>query len=114
MKTILNHIERIREQPHQVRKQVAFATAAALTACVALIWLVGSLATGAFAIKGSSFAAGAEEGNATLTDGAESQLAGAGAAAALPQSKSAPAHIEIIDSSPSPEKRQAEQTTIPF
>jgi len=113
MKTIFNHIERIREQPHHVRKQVAFASAAVGTALIALVWLAGSIGTGTFALKGDS-AAGQEAAAAVAGTGAEIQnLAGAGAA--LPRSEDSPAYIEIIDSSPAATgKKQAEQTTLPF
>ncbi len=117
MKTIFDHIERVKAQPHHIRKQVAFVSAAAGAALIALVWLVGSITTGAFSIKGTSFASGTEQPSASVTSdtSASQNLAGAGAAAALPQSVNTPAHIQIIDATPSTaNKKQAEQTTIPF
>ncbi len=116
MKTIFEHIERVKGQPHHIRKQVAFAAAASLTAFIAIVWFIGSLSMGVFSIKGGSFAAGAEQGSAAASDTSGSQnLAGVGAAAALPQSANTPASIEIIDAATAPAvQKQAEQTTIPF
>lgn len=112
MKTILDHIERVQGKPHHVRKRIAFASAALGTAFIALVWLAGSIGSGAFAIRDTSFASAGQEGAAA---GADSAMSGvAGAAAALPaQSADAPARIEIIDASAAPQK-QAERTTIPF
>lgn len=115
MKTIFDHIERVKAQPHHIRKQVAFAAAAAGTVFIALVWFTGSLVTGAFSISnGNSFATSASEQNAAQENTADQNLAGAGAAAILPDAD-APARIEIIDASSAPVvKKQAEQTTIPF
>ena len=102
MKTIFEHIEHMKGKPHHVRKRVAFVTAACGTAVIALVWLVGSLGTGAFAIRGATFAE---------STGAEP----AAATAAAVESADVPAHIEIIDaSSPAFKAKQTEQTTIPF
>lgn len=118
MKTIFEHIDSIKARPHHIRKQVAFASAAVGTGLITLVWLSVSLATGAFSIKESSFAANAEQGNTVMAGGDTSSgnqnLAGVGAAAALPDA-SVPAHIEIIDAnSATAGQKQAEQTTIPF
>lgn len=117
MKTIFEHIDRVKAKPHHIRKQVAFASAAVGTGLITLVWLSVSLATGAFSIKESSFAANAEQGNTVMAGGDTSgnqNLAGVGAAAALPDA-SVPAHIEIIDAnSATAGQKQAEQTTIPF
>ena len=123
MKTIFQHIERVKGQPHHIRKQVAFASAATLTVIVALAWFVGSISTGAFAIReDSSFAPNIGQGDVTTTGDvsgsrpAFSGIAGAGAAAVLPQVDVAPAaHIEIIDAAPAAAgQKKAEQTVIPF
>lgn len=113
MKTILRHIERVKEQPHHVRKQIAVAAAASGAALIALVWLVGSVATGAFSIRENiarppSSAASGVSGN--------QGLAGAGAAAALPPAENTPARIEIIDATPpaSASVKKAEQTILPF
>ena len=84
MKTIFDHIERVQEKPHHIRKQIAFGAAAALTAVIALVWLVSSLGTGAFALKDTSFAQSAgEEGTFTATGDNKEQLAGVGASLLL-------------------------------
>ncbi len=112
MKTIFQHIEHVRGKPHHIRKRVAFATAAGVTAVIAFVWLAGSLTTGAFAIQGSTFADSTGQGATVTAAGNTSGLAGA--AAALPSADAnAPAHIEIVDvASATPAK--PEQTTIPF
>lgn len=110
MKAILKHIERVKGKPHHVRKQVAFAAAGTITALIAVSWIAGSLATGAFALKDTSFADSAG-GNAGLAAGSESEnLAGAASAFGTP---SAPAKIEIIDAASSTGTK-AEPTIIPF
>lgn len=113
MKTIFDHIDRVKAQPHHIRKQVAFATAATGAVLVALVWFVGSLATGVFSItNGNSFATGVPQSD--TASGSVTNQGLAGAAAILPDAD-APAHIEIIEASPAPvAKQQAEQTTIPF
>ena len=117
MKTVFEHIEYVKGQPHHIRKRVAYTTAACGTGVIAIVWFASSLATGAFAIKGSNFADNAARDAVTpvVTSDTTSQLAGAGAAAALLQTVDAPAHIEIVNTTPEPSKqKQAEQTTIPF
>jgi hypothetical protein len=117
MKTVFEHIDYVKGQPHHIRKRVAYATAACGTGVIAIVWFASSLATGAFAIKGSNFADAAAKDAAApvVTTEATSQLAGAGAAAALLQTVDAPAHIEIVNATPEPRgQKQAEQTTIPF
>lgn len=109
MKTFFEHIEHVRGQPHHVRKQVAFAAAAGLTALIAFVWLSASLATGAFAIRDNGLA-GAADAAAGVVD--SQNLAGAGAAAVLPAAD-APVRIEIVDTAPAKQK-PAEQTVIPF
>lgn len=113
MKTIFDHIEHIKGKPHHIRKQVAFATAAVGAALIATIWFVGSLSTGAFAIRGSSFG---DQAPAVTTDTTAGNNGLAGVAAVLPdENANVPAHIEIIDAvSTTPIKKQAEQTTLPF
>lgn len=115
MKTIFDHIERVKGQPHHIRKRVAFGVAAAGTAVIALVWLSVSVGTGAFALKDASFAQNAENNSGTeVSKNNDEQLAGVGAASAL-REKSEPARIEIIDaSSPTPSGNKTEQTIIPF
>lgn len=114
MKKIFEHIEKIKGQPHHIRKQIAFGTAGVCTAAIALIWLVGTVSSGTFALKPTSFA-DAVEGTGTLKvpDGSVSDGL-AGAASAI-EDKNAPANIKIIDtaSSTRPTKK-TEQTVIPF
>jgi len=114
MKTIFEHIEYAKSKPHHIRKRIAFTAAAIGTGLVALVWFFGTLSSGAFALRGSTFAESAGEEQATTGTENGSQNV-AGAAAALGSAANAPAHIEIIDnaSSTAPEK-QTEQTVIPF
>ncbi len=118
MKNIFEHIEKIREKPHHIRKQIVFSSAVVGAVAIALIWIIGSVSTGAFAIRESSFAdigaQGAELQNTTGNSG--SGTAGIAGAAAAISDPSAPAHIEIIDTSPpsASSSKQAEQTIIPF
>jgi len=118
MKNIFEHIEKIKEKPHRIRKQIAFSAAVVGATCVALVWIIGSVSTGAFAIHGSTFADSVKQG-AELQNTAGNSGSGtagiAGAAAAISDSN-APAHIEIIDTSSSTARsgKQAEQTIIPF
>lgn len=116
MKTLSHHIKHVQGQPHHIRKRVAFFVAAVGTSFVALIWLVGSLALGNFAIAGSSFADSVGAGQAGLvTAGAEStnpNLAGVGAVAGV---SSGAARIEIIDTTAAASlQKKAEQTILPF
>jgi hypothetical protein len=116
MKTIFEHIEYVKGQPHHIRKQVTLAVAGGLTALVALVWFFGTLSSGIFAIQGSTFAesTGAEPTVVAGTNNsADSGIAGA--AAAINSDTSAPAHIEIIDSSTSTSPvKKVDQTVIPF
>jgi hypothetical protein len=113
MKTVFEHIEHVKRQPHHVRKGVAFSAAASCTALIAFVWLAGSLWSGTFAIKSSSFAESTGQSpTVTAYDSGKSGLAGA--AAAL-QDASAPAHIEIVDAASSTsQQKKAEQTILPF
>jgi len=115
MKTIFEHIEYVNGKPHHIRKRVAFSSAVAGTALIAVIWFVGSISAGDFAIQGSNFADSTSQGavvETTVAENANQNLAGA--AAAL-EDKKAPAHIEIVDTSSSTvAEKKAEQTIIPF
>ncbi|MGD0328776.1 MAG: hypothetical protein ABSB00_03700 [Minisyncoccia bacterium] len=113
MKTIFEHIKNAKEKPHHIRKRIAFAATTGITALIALVWLVGSFSSGAFAIRGSTFAESTESSPVITTTENQNQNI-AGAAAALP-SANTPAHIEIITTAASTsESNKAEQTTIPF
>ena len=114
MKTIFDHIAYAKGRPHHIRKRIAFAAATTITALVALVWFVGTLSSGAFALQGSTFAESAGQESVTATGGNANTEGVAGAAAALPDAQ-VPAHIEIIDSSSSTNAgKHAEQTVIPF
>ena len=124
MKTVFEHLERVKGKPHHIRRRVAFGAAATLTGLVALIWFVGTLSTGVLAIQGSSFAQSAGQEPVAVAggdSGSQNQNENlAGAAAALPAGQgsgnaSAPAHIEIVTvASSTTGTQQADETTIPF
>lgn len=118
MKNIFDHIEHVRGKPHHVRKRVAFTLAAAGAGVVGLVWLVGSVSFGLFAIQESSFAESTGQGGAFVTTGENSSSNLAGVAAAPPTSQNSantPAHIEIVNAAPlTPGQGKAEQTIIPF
>ena len=114
MKTIFDHIERVKGKPHHIRKQIAFGMAASITSLIALLWFVHAISSDRFALQNSSFADLLEEKAVIVTDGQNSSQNVAGAAAAF-QNASAPAHIEIVDTASSTRKaKPSEQTTIPF
>ena len=116
MKSIFDHIDRAKEQPHHIRKNIAFGAATGVTGLIAFVWLAGSLYTGAFAIRGASFADSTGQTTPVVVAGPDGQGQNlAGAAAAL-QGPSAPAHIEIVDTASSSTKnaKPVEQTILPF
>lgn len=111
MKTFSEHITHIKGKPHHIRKRIAFAIAASGTGLIALVWLVGNLSLGTFALSDRSFADATGQG--TVEVKSSPQNLAAAAAALLPQSE--PAHIEIVDTASSTRPvKKAEQTTIPF
>lgn len=116
MKSIFDHIDRAKEQPHHIRKNIAFGAAAGATALIAFVWLAGSLYVGTFAIKATSFAESTGQTQVVIV--AEPGSSGenlAGAAAPLLKT-SAPARIEIVDTASSSTKnaQPVEQTILPF
>ena len=114
MKTVFEHIEHIKGKPHHVRKRIAFGTAAAGAGLVAVVWLAINVTGGAFAIPDNSFADAAGQGSvvATTSERAATNLAGVAAAV---ENQDAPAHIEIVDTTPaSTSQKKAERTIIPF
>ena len=114
MKKIIEHIEYVKGKPHHIRKQIAFGAATLMSALVALVWFVGSYASGTFALRGSSFADATGQGNTIQVANDDVNNRGlAGAASAFESSQDVPAHIEIVDTTPAP-KKQAEQTILPF
>ena len=111
MKTVFEHIEQVKGKPHHIRKQVAFTVAASGAIGIALVWLVGNISTGTFALESTSFAdATAQAPVITTSNTVPAGLAGA--AAAL-ENRNAPAHIEIVDTTPVTAPK-VEQTTLPF
>lgn len=111
-KIVLDHIERVKGQPHHIRKQVAFGAAGGIAALIAVVWLTGSLASGTFAVQGSSFTESTKQESAIVSGATIPNLAGAAAAIG---DAPVPAHIEIIDTTPAaPKVKKVEQTTLPF
>lgn len=108
MRTVFEHIEYVKEKPHHIRRQIAFASAAAGAGVIALVWFVASISTGAFAINGGSFADIATGEPVTVVD------AGGLAGAAAAMNENVPAHIQIVDATPSTPAKKPEQTTLPF
>ena len=110
MKTFTDHIEYVKKQPHHVRRSIAFGVSGAFTVFVGIVWISGSLVSGAFRIQGSSFA---DARNTEVQVAAPSNTNLAGVAAAF--SPAQPPSIQIVDISSSSEKTQAsEPTVIPF
>jgi len=114
MKSLSAHIAHAKQQPHHIRKNIAFVTAGVGTVLIALVWFTGSLVSGTFSIRESNFAESVGQGQTVEHTSVQTPTGIAGAAAALPTDET-PAHIQIVDtaSSTSP-VRQVEQTTIPF
>lgn len=96
MKTIFEHIEHVQKKPHHVRKRVALSVAAAGTAMVAFVWLIGSISLGEFALKASTFADSTESGSAQLESVTQPSGFIAGAGAATGKAVTTP-HIEIVN-----------------
>jgi len=114
MKKISHYVSHIQNQPHHIRKHIAFATASVCTAVIALVWLVGSVSSGVFALQNVSFPENTKAGVSAVTRGVVPSGV-AGAAAALESVKDeAPAYIEIIDAKSSAPVTQVEQTVLPF
>lgn len=116
MKSVLHHIEQVRAKPHHIRKGIALFAAMVGTGLIALVWLVGSVSSGVFALQDTSFADQAKSTALTVPPTSDAAaLAGAAAGAAGAAGADVGAHIEIVDvaSSTHPSK-QAEPTTIPF
>ena len=113
MKTIFEHIEHVKGKPHHIRKRVAFTAAASGAALVTLVWFIGNVSSGSFALGDSSFADMVNQGDIETTSGNPVTSGIAGVAAAI-QGANAPAHIEIVDTASSTPMKKAEQTTIPF
>ena len=113
MRTIAHHIEHVRSKPHHVRKQIAFAVALGATAIIALLWLVISLATGAFKIQDVSFAEAQAQAAQPAAPVQNNSLLGA-AAAALSGSSDTPAKLEVVGAATTSPPAHEEHTVIPF
>lgn len=115
MKNILEHIEHVKGKPHHIRRRFALGAALGGSGLIALVWLTGSLATGAFAIQGSDFAQSSGQSDLVVATTSVSDNSGLAGAAAGLQSSDGPARIEIVDtSSVAVPKKQSEQTILPF
>lgn len=92
-----SRLDAIRDKPHHVRRQVAFASAVGVTAVIALVWLSVSLYVGAFEIQGSNFAelTGAASATGADTGAGSGSDAVAGAAAAGDPTSGAPA-LDVV------------------
>jgi hypothetical protein len=111
MQALLNHIETARQQPHHVRKQIAFVVAGGVATLVALVWVGLSMAMGSFDLKGpTSFGQGTYPADGSSTN---TQLASVGAALPSTAESSKP-HIEIVDVAPAKSDIKTEKTYIPF
>jgi hypothetical protein len=116
MKTVLDHIEHVKGKPRHVRHRVAVGAATFASALIALVWLGVNLISGSFALsQESSFATNAGQDDTVTTSATSDGLAGAAAALPPSASASAPAHIEIVDTTPAPaHQKQSDQTILPF
>lgn len=109
------HIHMLRSKPHHVKKQAALTLAGIGAGAIGALWLVGSVASGSFAIQERSFADATEGLVPSQNAGSQSPLSGlAGAAAAL-SGREDPARIEIVEVKKAATAQKApEPTTIPF
>ncbi|MFZ2167360.1 MAG: hypothetical protein WAV50_00650 [Minisyncoccia bacterium] len=115
MKKIIEHIEHVKGKPHHIRRRFALGAALGTSGFIALVWLTGSLATGAFAIQGADFSMSTGQNGLVVATTSVSDNSGLAGAAAGIQSSDGPARIEIVDtSSPAASKKQSEQTILPF
>lgn len=113
MKPISHHIERVKAQPHHVRRSIAFSIAAGVSGLIAVVWLAASLSLGSFAIDGTDFAALAEQGGGVITTSSDTTGL-AGAAEAVSSDDRSSAHLEIVvDSEPEPAS-EPERTILTF
>jgi hypothetical protein len=110
MKVILHHINKVKEKPHHVRRQVAFSAALVVTGAIALVWFALLASSGTFALGDANFA---DSVTATTPEVVEPTPAGL-AAVASGVEPSEPAHIEIVDSESKRQTKQAEPTIVPF
>lgn len=110
MQAVFNHIERMKAKPHHVRKHLAFLYAGIVAGLIGVVWFIANLTSGTFAIGNATFADSVKQAPVATVPEQPSGLAGAAAAAT---DASAPAHIEIVNTTPAPAPK-AEPTTLPF
>lgn len=114
MKSITAHIEYVQGQPHHIRRNIATGVAAGISAFVALVWFVGNYAVGTFAIHGNAFAMNAGQSATVATTSEPGNPGIAGVAGSL-QEKTAPIHIEVVDTHPPvTSQKQSDKTILPF
>lgn len=117
MMLLTRHIETVRQQPEHVRRQVAFTVAAVLTGLIAFIWLGASVATGAFALKSTSFAEATSGAPLPVqqSSGGAGDLVGA-VGAFFGGTSEGPARVDIVgaDAAATPRTPAAEATILPF
>jgi len=117
MRTVSEHLDRVRERPHHVRRRIAFGTAGLLAGAIGLLWLGTSLATGAFAIQGAGFADATSGGIEVAPKGAPANQGLAGAAGAPSAGDTSATQVEVVPSSDAPIRSPssgASSTIIPF
>ena len=112
MQSVVNHIEQLKGKPYHHRKRITYLYAGIGAGAIGLVWLIASLATGAFLIHDSLLTRDSSgEGTAVI----EANQRIAGAAAALTTDAGAPAELKIIDTKPtSARTKQPEHTVMPF
>lgn len=114
MRRVFDHIERVKEKPHHVRRGIAFGSAGLIAAVIGLTWFSVSFSSGAFAIQGSSFADATQGSDTVTTQGSQdTSLLGAAAAA---DAESGPARIEVVNAATSSTATSApsDKRVIPF
>ncbi|HYF29469.1 MAG TPA: hypothetical protein VEA36_03855, partial [Candidatus Paceibacterota bacterium] len=96
MAALSEHLERIREKPHHVRRQIAFGTSLTITALVAIGWVGALVSTPKLAIDPNLADEELSLANApTMTGGSFSELVGAAGAAF--GATTSPAKVMVVD-----------------
>jgi hypothetical protein len=122
---MFEHLERLRNKPHHVRRNIALGSAGALTALLAVGWLTATIAGGSLALQpvplDPTGATAAIASSVSDTSSSFSQLLGAvGAATGISGSSTAP-QLQIVDGAQSSTlaakvstSTASSQTVIPF
>jgi len=120
MAAVSEHLDRLREKPHHVRRQIAFGTSVALTALVAIGWMGALVSTPKLAIENRPQDETLDMSNA-LTDTQSNFSELVGAAGAAFGATSSPARVMVVDTktySTMDVKREnyndTKETVIPF